>query len=312
MLIVLGFFFLVVWLIFFKFQWLPWNKASKGVVYGLAITIALVVLGALQYYTPVSTKAVVESPSQFIYPQVSGPIDEVFISGSQTVNAGDSLFRIDPRPYQYAVDSATAAEKLAELALNDAKRLIKTGSIARFTLDQRQAQYDQTKAQLSTARYNLENTLVKAPSNGLITLNTLRPGQMVTPSTQALSIIDNQLTGIFAVMKQNGLAGITPGKKVSISFSAAPGEVYQSEVTKTVTGVIQGQITMESASSPIDTISGVQNGYPIMVAFPADAPEELKQPGKLASVTVFTDEGNPINILAKVLMFISTWMAFIF
>jgi hypothetical protein len=59
-------------------------------------------------------------------------------------------------------------------------------------------------------------------------------------------------------------------------------------------------------------VNSAQNLYPVAVAFPEDAPEELKQPGKLASVTVFTDEGNPINILAKVIMWISTWMAFIF
>jgi multidrug resistance efflux pump len=308
----LSFFFGIVWLVFFKFRWLPWNKLWKSVVGILTITIALVVIGALQYYTPASSKAVVESRAQFIYPQVNGPVEEVFIQGSQPVKAGDKLFSIDPRPFQYAVDNWTAAEKLAHLALDDAERLVKGGAIARFALDQRRAEHDQAKAQLNSALYNLENTVITAPADGLITLNTLRPGQQLSSANPALSFIDSSKISIVAAMKQNGLKGIVPGKKVSISFIAAPGEIYSSEVLRTVGGVIQGQVTIEGASSPLQAIKNAPNAYPIMIAFPKDAPEELRQAGKLASVTVFTDEGNPINILAIVLLWISTWMDFIF
>ena len=49
MLIVLSFFFLVVWLIFFKWKWLPWSRGWKVTVYTTALGIALVVVGALQY-----------------------------------------------------------------------------------------------------------------------------------------------------------------------------------------------------------------------------------------------------------------------
>jgi len=164
MLIVLSLFFLVVWLVFFKFQWLPWNRPWKYTIYTMAVAIALVVVGALQYYTPTSQSAVVESHTQFIYPLVSGDVTEVFVEGSHSVKAGDKLFRIDPRPYQYAVDNWVAATRLAELALVDAKQLVGSGAIARFALDEKQAQYDQAVAQLENARYNLENTLVVAPA----------------------------------------------------------------------------------------------------------------------------------------------------
>jgi RND family efflux transporter MFP subunit len=311
MLIVLGLFFFIVWLVFFKLQWLPWTKAWKYTIWSIAAFIAFFVVGALQYYTPASSKALVEAHAQYIYPQVSGPIQAVYIDGSQTVKAGEKLYLIDPRPFQYAVDNWTAAEKLAGIALRDAETLIKTGAIPRITLDQRRAEHQQAQAQLRNAQYNLDNTLVTAPADGLITLNTLRPGQQVSPNNATLSFIDTSTISIVAVMKQNGLSGIAPGKPVSLTFNAAPGEIYQSTVIRMVSGVIQGQVTVESNASPIDTINAAPNAYPIAVAFPEGAPEQLKQPGKLASVTVFTDEGNPINILAKILLWISTWMDFI-
>ena len=75
MLIVLSFFFLIVWLIFFKLEWLPWSRGWKVTVYSLALGIALVVVGALQYYTPVSSKAVVEAHTLQIYPLVTGRVE---------------------------------------------------------------------------------------------------------------------------------------------------------------------------------------------------------------------------------------------
>jgi len=49
MLIVLSLFFLLVWVVFIKFQWLPWNRTWKVIVATVALVIALVVVGALQY-----------------------------------------------------------------------------------------------------------------------------------------------------------------------------------------------------------------------------------------------------------------------
>ena len=311
MLIVLSFFFAIVWLIFFKFQWLPWSRGWKITVYTAALAIALVVVGALQYYTPASRMAVVQARAMQVYPLVSGQVERVYVQGAQSVSAGDKLFSIDPRPFQYAMDNWTAATKLAELELSDARKLVKTGAIAAYTLDQKQAQYDQTSAQLKTAIYQLENAVIYAPADGYITLNSLRPGQRVNSRTAALTFIDTGEVFIGAIVKQNGLSGIAPGKKATVTFTAAPGQVFQSEVIGSVQGLIQGQVTVESAASPAQAIMAAGNGYPIRVAFPADAPAHLRQPGKLAQVTVFSDEGNPINVLAKILQWISTWMDFI-
>ena len=311
MLIVLAFFFLVVWLIFFKLEWLPWNRGWKVTVYSLALGIALVVVGALQHYTPVSTIAVVSTHTQQIYPLVTGRVEKVYIGGAQAVSKGEQLFNIDARPFQYAVNKWTASAKLAEIELADAQKLVTGGNIARITRDQKQAAYDEARAQLENAQYELENTIVLAPADGYITLNTLRPGQRVSKQTAALTFIDLSDLVIIATIKQNGLSGIAPGKPATVTFSAAPGEIFQTEVAGSVLGVVQGQITIESASSPLQALEGAKDLYPIRVAFPEDAPAELRQPGKLAQVTVFTDEGNPINILAKILQWISTWVDFV-
>jgi RND family efflux transporter MFP subunit len=306
-LIVLGLFSLLVWLVFFKFKWLPLNTSWKVVISVTALTICLVVLGALHYYTPVSRVAVVSAHTQHIYPVVSGRVDEVFVSRSDSVSAGDKLFSIDPRPFQYAVDNWTATLKLAELALKDAKKLVAKGAVATFALDEKTAERDKARAELSIAEYNLENTVVLAPADGNVSITSLRPGQRVSPSSIALNFIGTSEIWISAGFDQNGMRLMSPGQQVMVSFNSAPGVIYETEVALIPSAVVQGQVTAEDAMNPFDAISSANDMYPVRITFPSGAPEELARPGGVASATVFTDEGNPVNILAKILLWISTW-----
>jgi len=312
MLIVLSLFFLLVWVVFIKFQWLPWNRTWKIIVATVALMIALVVVGALQYYTPVSQVAVVSAHTQQVYPVITGRVDKVFVSKTQSVSAGDKLFSIDPRPFQYAVDDKTAALELAELALEDAQKLVKKGAIALNQRDRIQAERDQARAQLSSAQYELDNTIVRAPADGIVSLVTLRPGQRVSPRSVALNFISSDEIWIAATIKQNGLRLLEPGQQSSVSFMSSPGVIYQSKVAEVPHAIVQGQVTPEDATDPFQALSSAHSGYPVRVEFPAGVPQKLAKVGSLAQVTVFTSEGNPINALAKILQWVSTWADYVF
>lgn len=307
MLIVLSLFAIIVWLVFFKFKWLPFNITWKIIISVTALTICLVVLGALHYYTPMSRVAVVSAHTQHIYPVVSGRVDEVFVSRSDSVSAGDKLFSIDPRPFQYAVDNWTATLKLADLELEKAEQLVAKDAIASFTLDEKQAERDKARAELSIAQYNLENTVVVAPADGNVSIASLRPGQWVDPHSAALNFISSSEIWISGAFNQNGMRLMAPGQKAMVSFNSAPGVVYDTAIASIPHAVVQGQVTSEDAINPFDAVASAQDMYPVRITFPSDAPEELARPGVIAQVTVFTDEGNPINMLAKILMWISTW-----
>jgi RND family efflux transporter MFP subunit len=306
-LIILGLFSFVVWLVFFKFKWLPFNTTWKVLISVTGLTICLVVLGALHYFTPMSRVAVVSAQTQHIYPVVSGRVDEVFVSRSDSVSAGDKLFSIDPRPFQYAVDNWTATLKLADLEVKKAEKLVAKGAIATFALDEKQAERDKARAELSIAQYNLENTVVIAPADGNVSIAALRPGQRVDPSSVALNFIISSEIWISAAFNQNGMRLMSPGQQVMVSFNSAPGVIYVTEVALIPSAVVQGQVTAEDALNPFDAINSANNAYPVRITFPSDASEELARPGGIAQVTVFTDEGNPINILAKILMWITAW-----
>jgi RND family efflux transporter MFP subunit len=312
MAIVLGAYFLVVWLIFKKLELLPWNGLWKTVVYGIAVSVGLIVLGALQYITPSSSIAVVQSDTQNISPLVSGRVESVQVEGTQVVKKGDVLFTLDARPFQYAVDQKTAALELAKIQLRDTTALVKKGAASRATVDKYTAERDQAHAFYESAVFDLENTTISAPDDGVVTLVTLYEGEVVAAMTPVISFLKTDKLRIASSIKQNGMENVRPGMRVSVVFPAAPGEIYEAEVDVVPEVSIQGQISAQDASNPMDGLLSSTGNYPVRITFPADAPEHVRRPGTEASLTIFTEEGHPINILSQILQFIGTWMNYVF
>jgi multidrug resistance efflux pump len=107
--LLLGIYSFFVWLIFFKFKWLPWNIVSQVTVVtipivGLTATILLLNVGAPSTADVRVLKYVVN-----VNPQVRGRVIEVPVGeGNVRVKKGDVLFKLDPTPYEIAVRSLEA------------------------------------------------------------------------------------------------------------------------------------------------------------------------------------------------------------
>jgi RND family efflux transporter MFP subunit len=311
MLIVLSLYFLVVWLVFIKFKWLPWNRVWKTVVFSIAAFVALVVVGALKYYTPGSSAAVVQSDTQQIYPLVGGQVLSVAVQDTVAVKAGDELFRLDPEPFQYVLDARKAELKLAEVRLRDMQTLVAKEAAAAARLYGLQAALDLARAKLNQATYDLEHTVVRAPSDGMVSMTTLQEGEVVGAQTPVMNFVRTDQVKLAAAFAQNGMALMAPGARATVVFSAAPGEIYETTVARVPSASAQGQLTVQDVSDPAAGILSTTGLYPVLVNFPEDGPDYLRRPGTEASITVFTDEGNPINALASIIQWIGSMLAYI-
>lgn len=128
-----------------------------------------------------------------IRPQVSGRITEIRFEDGQHVDKGDILLVIDPRPYQAALNQAKATlaasqtrAELAEKEYQRAQELIKTEAIAQRLLDERlhahraaAAAVQEARAQLASARVDLDYAYVKAPIAGKISRAEITEGNLV-------------------------------------------------------------------------------------------------------------------------------------
>jgi RND family efflux transporter MFP subunit len=310
MLIVLALYFVIVWLVFFKFNWLPWNRIWKTIVFSIAAFVALVVLGALRYYTPVSSGAVVMADTQEIFPLVSGQVVSVAVEDTAVVRAGDVLFQLDPDPFQYALDASAAELKLAEIAIRDMRYLVERDAAAAATLYPLEANLDLARAQFNQAEYDLEHSQVRAPADGVVSMVVLHEGEVVGAMTPVMNFFGSDRVRLAAAFAQNGMALMAPGARATVVFSASPGEIYETTVANVAAASVQGQLTTQDVADPAAALLSTTGLYPVLLNFPEDAPDYLRRPGTEASVTVFTDEGNPINMLAGIIQWIGSVLAY--
>lgn len=115
-----------------------------------------------------------------IRPQVSGRITKVLFQDGKNVKAGETLFVIDPRPYEAVVASAEAelatARTNAQFAALEYKRAVamsKSKAIAQRVHDERananrvaQAAVKAAEAHVKQAKVDLDYAYVKAPISG--------------------------------------------------------------------------------------------------------------------------------------------------
>ena len=107
--ILLGIYSFFVWLIFFKFKWLPWNTTSQVTVAIIPIVGLTVLILALNVVAPSSADVRVLKYTIPIVSQVRGRVIEVPVEeGNRLVKKGDILFRIDPTPYELDVKNLEA------------------------------------------------------------------------------------------------------------------------------------------------------------------------------------------------------------
>ena len=115
-----------------------------------------------------------------VRPQVNGIIKaRLFVEGS-TVKVGQPLYQIDPAPYQAAYDSAAATFPAPRSRPSRYAELLKASAIAPQDNDDAQAAYLLAKANVETARINLDYTRIVAPIAGRIGASTVTVGALVT------------------------------------------------------------------------------------------------------------------------------------
>jgi multidrug resistance efflux pump len=108
-LILLGIYSFFVWLIFFKFKWLPWTTTSQVTVVVIPIVGIAALILSLNVFAPSSSDVRVFKYTIPIVSQVRGRVIEVPVEeGNRLVKKGDVLFRVDPTPYQLTVNSLLA------------------------------------------------------------------------------------------------------------------------------------------------------------------------------------------------------------
>jgi len=304
MVFIVGLYLALVYLVFFKYRWLPLNTITKTIVVGVGVFILLSVFTAMRTLTPATAEAAVTTRIVEIAPQVSGRVDKVLIDKSIIVEAGTVLFTIDPTAYRARVDELEAGLALSKLRLQQYENLAAARAGSEFDLQQAQAQTRQIEAQLAGARFDLDNTSVRAPTRGMVPRLFLKEGAQVSPSKAVMTFLDTSELLVGGLFHQAALQKVKLGDKAMISFAALPGRVFESKVIKIPEAIGDVQF-LASGQLPMVQTTHTTRLFPIYMALPDDFPEHMKKVGLAATVYVHTEDAGAITAVALALQWIS-------
>jgi len=132
--------------VIFKLFKIPANQWSLSTAALGGIAGIFLLLLVMNYNHPFTTNARIYFPVTPILATVKGRVVEVPVQANAPLKEGDILFRVDPKPYQYAVDEKKAA--LAEAEQN-------VGQL-RAALDQASAEAERANSQFQLAQQNYD------------------------------------------------------------------------------------------------------------------------------------------------------------
>lgn len=168
-----------------------------------------------------------------IKPRVSGAITEKYFTSGQLVHEGDPLYKVDDRQYEAELLSARSGVDKAQVTLNNSmidlaryEKLAATGAISEQTLTTQEAtvasnrsSYNDAVALMQKAQENLDDTVIRAPISGKLSVDDVAVGTYVTSGNTDLVSVGsiNPIYVQFSISENEYLGFRTAGQRERVS-----------------------------------------------------------------------------------------------
>jgi multidrug resistance efflux pump len=214
----------------------------------------------------------------------------------------NTQFQAQDKQVQYETVSAQltaakAAQQSAKLALDSEIGGVNT-SVA------------QLQAQLDNASWELEQTSVRAPADGYVTVVALTVGDRALQARSAMSFIVEKEIVLVGMFSQNGFQTIREGAPVDIVFDNVPGRIYHAKIIGIPKGIGQGQIAVSGTLARTSALGGA-TVFPAEISIPDEINRDTLRLGMSGNATAFAENAGVIGLLASILVWVSSYMAYL-
>ena len=181
-----------------------------------------------------------------INPEVGGRVTKIFFEPGAVVKAGDPLVQLNDAPDRGDLANYQAQARWAETTLQRSSELAKHQYEARETVDQKQSQLDQARAQIIKTQALIEQKLIRAPFSGQLGTRQIEVGQYLTPGARIATLTDLSTLYVNFTLPSQMRAQISVGQRVNVTVDAFPGRTFSAQIT-----TIEPQISADTRTMAI-------------------------------------------------------------
>jgi len=200
-----------------------------------------------------------------------------------------------------------AALERAEADLDRAQIAFEAG------IDGENPEVARLRAELEKARYDVERTVVRAPTSGYVTQLLLRPGMMAAslPLRPVMVFIHDEKAPMVAAFRQNSAMRLRAGYEAEIVFPSIPGRIFKGEVVQVMPNLSEGQVQTSGNLLGTQSFQGVSRVL-VQINVTDDLSEFQVPTGTRAQVAVYSDHFTHVAIMRRVLIRSSSWLNYLF
>ena len=246
---------------------------------------------------------------------------------------------------QKKLESALADRDGAKDIFERSKKLLETGAIAQAQFERAKSNFNATEAtaqsaqaeanralleaeavvkgvntdvarlqsDLDTAKFNLEQSTVRAPTDGTVQQNFLRPGMFAAsmPLRPVMIFLHDEKPKFTAAFLQNSAQRIEDGSEAEFILPAVPGRFFKGKVVGVGAFIAQGQLQPTGNLVDPEQIKG--EGRILVLIEPEEGISKfLIVPGSTAQVAIYTHHMHHLAVMRKVLLRMKSWTNFLF
>jgi multidrug resistance efflux pump len=205
--------------------------------------------------------------------------------------------------YNAAEATAQSAQSEANRARLEAEAVVKgvNTDVARL------------QSELDTAKFNLDEATVRAPTDGTVQQNFLRPGMYAAslPLRPVMVFLHDEKPKFTAAFLQNSAQRIIEGSEAEFILPSVPGRFFKGKVSAVGEYISQGQLQPSGNLIDPELIKG-EGRILVAIEPQEDISKYLIVPGSTAQVAIYTHHMHHLGLLRKVLLRMSSWTNYLF
>lgn len=169
------------------------------------------------------------------------------------------------------------------------------------------------QAELEKARYDLERTVVRAPTSGYVSQLLLRPGMMAAslPLRPVMVFVHDEQAPLIAAFRQNSALRLKAGYEAEIVYPGIPGRVFKGKVVSVLPNMAEGQLQTSGILVGTEAFQRVGR-VPVVIELLDDMSEYNLSTGSRAQVAVYSDHFHHVAIMRKILLRMSSWQNYLY